>query len=75
MNQSEMDCENLSELLNISEDLQEYIRKAKVGSGLLKFGEYLIPFENDIPKDTQIYKLLTTKPDEAIYQSKAGSDA
>ena len=31
--------------------------------------------ENDIPKDTQIYKLLTTKPDEAIYQSKAGSDA
>lgn len=24
----------------------------------------MIPFEDDFPKDTGIYKLLTTKPDE-----------
>lgn len=73
MNQAPLDRQQLSELLDISEDLQEYITNAKAGSGLLKFGENLIPFENDIPRDTLIYSLLTTKPDEAVYNSKAGS--
>lgn len=72
MNQSYEDRNQLSDLLEISEDMQDYITNAKSGSGLLKFGENLIPFENDIPDSSQIYKLLTTKPDEAIYHSKAG---
>lgn len=72
MNQAPLDKEQLAELLDLSDDLQEYITNAKVGSGLLKFGEHIVPFENDIPKDTQIYKLLTTKPDEAEYYTKAG---
>lgn len=42
---------------------------AKPGSGLIKIGGTLIPFENDIPKDTEIYRLLTTKPGEAIYDN------
>ncbi len=67
LTQSPMDCAQLSELLNISENLQEYITNAKEGSGLVKFGSEIIPFENDIPSDTLIYKLLTTKPNEAIY--------
>ncbi|MGN0569246.1 MAG: VirB4-like conjugal transfer ATPase, CD1110 family [Candidatus Fimenecus sp.] len=69
LTQSPMDCVQLSELLGISENLQEYITYAKEGSGLIKFGGEIIPFENDIPSDTLIYKLLTTKPNEAIYNS------
>lgn len=67
LSQAPLDCELLSEMLNISESLQEYITNSKPGAGLIKFGDDIIPFENDIPSDSQIYKLLTTKPDEAIY--------
>ena len=69
LNQAPLDCEQLSELLDISENQQEYITNAKPGSGLIKIGGTLIPFENDIPKDTEIYRLLTTKPGEAIYDN------
>lgn len=67
LNQAPLDCEQLSDLLDISENQQEYITNAKPGSGLIKVSGTLIPFENDIPQDTEIYKLLTTKPNEAIY--------
>lgn len=70
LEQSPMDCAQLSELLQISENLQEYIIKSKEGAGLVKFEAEIIPFENDIPDDTLIYKLLTTKPNEVI-QNKA----
>ena len=42
---------------------------AKAGAGLIKMGGTIVPFENDIPKDSEIYKLLTTKLGEAIYDS------
>ncbi len=67
LEQAEMDSELLSEILHISESLQEYIAYPKEGAGLIKFGKNFIPFENDIPDTSLIYKLLTTKPDEAIY--------
>lgn len=67
LNQSPIDRQQLSELLNLSENQEEYISNAKEGSGLLKIGGTIIPFENDIPRDTEIYKLMTTKLDEAIY--------
>lgn len=67
LNQAPLDCDELSSLLDISENQKEYILNVKAGSGLLRLGKSLIPFENDIPKDSEIYKLLTTKIGEAIY--------
>lgn len=67
LNQAPLDREQLADLLDISENQQEYITNAKPGSGLIKIGADLIPFENDIPTNSSIYKLLTTKPGEAIY--------
>lgn len=64
LNQAPSDRELLADLLDISETQMDYITNAKAGSGLLKVGGELIPFEDDFPKDTEIYKLLTTKPDE-----------
>lgn len=66
LNQAPLDREQLSKILNISETQMKYITDVKPGSGLIQVGENMIPFENDIPKDSQIYKLLTTKLDEAI---------
>ena len=37
---------------------------AGVGQGLLKVGSSLVPFKNEFPKDTKLYKLMTTKPGE-----------
>ena len=37
------------------------------GHGLLKVGSSLVPFENDFPKDTQLYKLMTSKPGEGYF--------
>lgn len=64
LNQSPSDREQLAELLDISDAQLDYITGAKAGSGLLKVGGELIPFEDDFPKDTKLYKLLTTKPSE-----------
>jgi hypothetical protein len=36
------------------------------GHGLLKVGSSLVPFENKFPKDTKLYKLMTTKPGEGL---------
>lgn len=69
LRQSELDCAKLSSLFNINENLQEYLLAMKKGAGLIKFGDNIIPFENEIPKDTLIYKLLTTKPSEAVYSA------
>lgn len=67
LKQSSLDRQQLAELLNLSDNQQKYITNGKSGSGLIKMGGTVIPFENDIPKDSDIYKLLTTKIDEAIY--------
>ena len=69
LNQSALDAAQLSEMLDISPVLRGYLKDAKEGSGLLKFGGEIVPFENDIPSKSKIYRLLTTKPSEAIYDA------
>ena len=44
-----------------------YITDVNPGSGLMKVGSALLPFENQFPKNTNLYKLMTSKPGEAIY--------
>ena len=36
------------------------------GHGLIKVGSALVPFENKFPKDTKLYKLMTTKSGEGL---------
>lgn len=67
LSQASDDRMQLSKILDISENLQKYITDGKEGAGLIKFGKNIIPFENDIPDNSYIYKLLTTKPDETRY--------
>lgn len=62
LNQSYQDREKLAKLLNISEEQLSYITNAQSGSGLIKYGGSLVPFINKFPKDTKLYKLMTTKP-------------
>lgn len=41
-----------------------YVTDSEAGRGLLKMGGSLVPFNNDISKDTQLYKLMSTRPGE-----------
>lgn len=41
-----------------------YITDVNAGHGLIKVNKSLIPFENQFPKDTELYRLMTTKINE-----------
>ena len=69
LNQAASDREKLANLLNISSEQLSYITNADPGCGLIKYGGSLVPFINRIPKDTELYKLMTTKPGEQGYSS------
>lgn len=43
-----------------------YITNVGAGHGLIKVGSSLIPFANKFPKNTKLYKLMTTKPGEGV---------
>ncbi len=64
LNQSYNDKERLEEILNLSETQSTYISNSEKGEGLLRAGKNIVPFKNVFPKDTEIYKLITTKIDE-----------
>ena len=64
LNQASTDRIELAKLLNISDQQLSYITNVDVGHGLIKVGSSLVPFENKFPRDTKLYKLITTKPGE-----------
>lgn len=62
LNQATQDRKKLAELLNISDEQLSYITNSDAGCGLIRYGSSLVPFINKFPKDTKLYKLMTTKP-------------
>ncbi len=64
LNQASTDRKELADLLNISDQQLSFITNVEAGHGLLKIGNSLIPFVNKFPKDTELYKLMTTKINE-----------
>ena len=61
MNQSKSDREDLATLLSLSDVQLRFITNAQEGQGLIRAGKSIIPFINNFPKDTELYKLITTK--------------
>ena len=64
LNQAAGDRKILAERLNISPEQLAYVTNSDPGHGLLFFNNVILPFADDFPKDTELYKLLTTKPSE-----------
>lgn len=64
LNQASSDRKELAKLLNISDEQMSYITNSDAGCGLIKYGSSLVPFINKFPKETKLYKLMTTKPGE-----------
>lgn len=66
LNQAATDQIELAKLLNISDQQLSFIKNVDAGHGLIKVGSALVPFENDFPKKSRLYKLMTTKPGEEL---------
>ena len=64
LNQAATDRDELAVLLNISENQLSYITNVGAGKGLIRCSGNLVPFENSFPKNTKLYRLMTTKPGE-----------
>ncbi|MGI6579099.1 MAG: VirB4-like conjugal transfer ATPase, CD1110 family [Saccharofermentanales bacterium] len=64
LNQAATDRIQLGKLLNISDVQMGYVNNAPTGEGLIKIRNAIIPFADKFPNDTQLYKLMTTKPGE-----------
>lgn len=47
-------------------DKSQYITNVSAGCGLIRCAGNIVPFENSFPRNTRLYQLMTTKPDEAL---------
>ena len=54
------------DLMHISDTQLGYITDVPAGCGLIRCGGQLVPFTNAFPTGTDLYKLMTTKPDEMM---------
>jgi len=64
LNQAGTDRLELAKLLNISDNQLSYVTNVEAGRGLLKCGSVIVPFFDNYPKDSKLYRLMTTKPSE-----------
>ena len=66
LNQASGDRQILAKQLNISPHQLSYVTHSGEGEGLLFYGSTILPFVDRFPKDTELYRVMTTKPNEKI---------
>lgn len=64
LNQAGGDRQILAKQLNISPHQLSYVTHSGEGEGLLFYGNVILPFVDRFPKDTELYSVMTTKPNE-----------
>ena len=64
LSQAQGDRQILAKQLGISPHQLSYVTHSNSGEGLLFFGNTTIPFIDMFPKNTEIYRLLTTRPED-----------
>ena len=70
LSQAAGDREILARQLGISPHQLSYVTHSGSGEGLLFYGDTTIPFVDRFPKDTEIYRLLTTRPEDLKDEAK-----
>ena len=54
----------LGKQLGISPHQLSYVTHSSEGEGLLFYGSTILPFVDHFPKNTELYRIMTTKPQE-----------
>ena len=66
LNQAVGDRAILAKQLNISPNQLSYVTHSGEGEGLLFYGNIILPFVDRFPKDTALYRAMTTKLSEVV---------
>ena len=64
LNQAGGDRQILARQLGISPHQLSYVTHSGEGEGLLFYGSTILPFVDHFPKNTELYRIMTTKPQE-----------
>ena len=64
LNQAGGDRQILAKQLGISTHQLSYVTHSGEGEGLLFYGSTILPFVDHFPKNTELYRIMTTKPQE-----------
>ncbi|MDD3141841.1 MAG: hypothetical protein PHX08_23140, partial [Lachnospiraceae bacterium] len=71
LKQANTDSSKMAEVIGVSEAQLRFVTNSPSGMGLIKCGSAVIPFDNQICKDTGLYKLYNTNIHEKIAEQKA----
>ena len=74
LNQAVGDRAILAKQLNISPHQLSYVTHSGEGEGLLFYGNVILPFIDRFPKELELYRIMTTKPDE-VARAENNADA
>lgn len=66
LNQAPGDRQRIATQLNISPHQLSYVTNSNEGEGLIYFGNVIIPFLDRFPKQTELYRIMSTKANEII---------
>jgi len=69
LSQAHGDREILAKKFSISQEQLSYIKNKPPGEGLLLYGGMIIPIMDRFPKESEIYKLITTRPEDLHLES------
>ena len=75
LKQANTDSAKIADVVGISPAQLRYVTNTASGMGLIKCGNVVIPFDNQISKDTDLYKLYNTNIHEKIAEQKAKEEA
>ena len=64
LNQAQGDREILARQLNISPQQMKYVTHTDAGEGLIFYGNVVLPFLDRFPQNTELYRVMTTRPEE-----------
>jgi hypothetical protein len=71
LNQAAGDRKILAKQLNISPHQLSYVTHSGEGEGLLFYGNVILPFLDRFPKDTELYRIMTTRLSEISQENGA----
>ncbi|MCC8105960.1 MAG: DUF87 domain-containing protein [Clostridiales bacterium] len=66
LNQASGDRQILAQQLGISPHQLSYVTQSGEGEGLLFYGNVILPFVDHFPKDSELYRIMTTKLSEVV---------
>ena len=70
LKQANTDSSKMAEVIGVSEAQLRFVTNTASGMGLIKCGSVVIPFDNQISKDTDLYRLYNTNIHEKIAEQR-----